>query len=402
MIPTAVVSLATSGQGQRVRMETAETLLHAIQRHGYCYLRHPSLPPQKLAAVKSMSKSFFTTLLPKLTEFQRESLLSDSGFRGYYRYIGASGRDDAIDCFSIGRDDLADPSALRRSYYVSAGWERDEFLPYISRQNPWEVLAGCDAERTAEFRRVMVDYYESCHTASMDILRHLAVAMGIKPAVSTAIELSDDAVDPEFFTSCHTKKDHNLEAKFYPRMGTVLRSKPLAAIKGASATNPTGPKLLRRKSALADPVVLSPVLPSAAGATDSSDTGVLLPQVRLDSHSDLSTVTILAQDALGGLEVFDDERDTFVAAPVLEDAVLINAGSFLERWTGGFIPATPHRVRSAGSEDRCSVVFFCFPDHDATIIPLLAREDNPALACHEDTFTAGDMMPPLIANAARS
>lgn len=56
-----------------------------------------------------------------LSLFELESIRAPNGFRGYYRYVGASGIDDAIDCFSVGRDDIADPAALRKPYYIAAG-----------------------------------------------------------------------------------------------------------------------------------------------------------------------------------------------------------------------------------------------------------------------------------------
>ena len=101
-------------------------------------------------------------------------------------------------------------------------------------------------------------------------------------------------------------------------------------------------------------------------------------------------MTLLAQDALGGLEVFDAVDEKYIPVPVLEDALLLNAGTFLEKWTSGLIEATMHRVRVLdGSPDRCSVVFFCFPNYDYVIEPLKLKEDGEP----EKSFQAGDMMP---------
>ncbi|CUG94320.1 2-oxoglutarate/Fe(II)-dependent dioxygenase, putative [Bodo saltans] len=383
-----------------VSRAAANELVDALQAHGYCYLKHDAVSPTLLKEVKTRGRNFFTSLYPSLSEFHKESLRTEMGYRGFYRYVGASGRDDAIDCFSIGRD-IHDPQRLRQDYYASAGWESSEYMPKISRVNPWGPLLEVSPNAGREFQQTLLTYYDACHEVSMDALRHIACALGIKPAQNNGEQLPDDAIDEDYFVSNHSKRDHNLEVKFYPQLGRVARSKPIAEVRGASEKNPTGPKVLRRKTASAEPL-----LPMAAASPGSSTdrsarnaspstTPASSPLVRLDKHSDLSTITLLAQDVMGGLEVYDETKEAFIEVPVLEDALLMNAGMFLERWTDGFIEATPHRVRSVGTEDRCSVVFFCFPNHDAVIDPMLQANDNPALA-QAASFTAGDMMPPVV------
>jgi isopenicillin N synthase-like dioxygenase len=53
----------------------------------------------------------------------------------------------------------------------------------------------------------------------------------------------------------------------------------------------------------------------------------------------------------------------------MEGHIVVNFGKLLERWTGGRIRATEHRVLSRGRE-RFSVPFFYEPRADATIAPL--------------------------------
>ena len=100
---------------------------------------------------------------------------------------------------------------------------------------------------------------------------------------------------------------------------------------------------------------------------------------RLSTHVDLSSITLLCQDALGGLEL--ELEGEFVPVPVQRDAVLCNAGVFLEEWSDGAIRALPHRVRGQGTNPRTSIVFFCWPNHDALI-------GGP-----EGTTHCGDRMP---------
>lgn len=375
------------------------------------------MPPSDISSFSRLGQRGGPTLVGRdnahrykcspLTPYELESIRAPHGFRGYYRYVGASGLDDAIDCFSIGRDDLADPSVLRRSYFEANGWEEQEYLPIISRRNPWDILLNhvnvVDAKREggrlhnphnnndnfmSDFRDMMVAYYEMCYSVTIDVLRHISCGLGIRPTIpqggGRANTSTDEEFDLDYFTPFHSKRDCDLQAKYYPRLGeaeTVMAHGGVQLQNLQSAQNPGGVKMLRRKGAKAKPFI--PSSPQEAGE----------PVVRLDSHKDLSTITLLSQDALGGLEVWDTDKKEYLEVPVLEDALLVNAGLFLERWTGGLIEATPHRVRSnPKGNHRCSIVFFGLPDHDARIEPLLQQGDNPVLD-GEDAFYAGDMMP---------
>lgn len=455
-------TLVKIGRGLlNVTESASNSLLESLQNHGYCYVQHPFIQKSILEQLHRDCRIFFEqyilqnsnhpsndgkssssnsqmteshqsflasstsfsrigqrggpTLVGRdnahrykcspLTPYELESIRAPHGFRGYYRYVGASGLDDAIDCFSIGRDDVADPSILRRSYFEANGWEGQEYLPIISRRNPWDILlnhvnvvnSGIEGERRhnphnnndnfmSDFRDMMVAYYEMCYSVTIDVLRHISCGLGIRPSVPQAGQNSsmDGGVfDLDYFTPFHSKRDCDLQAKYYPRLGEAetLGSHGGVQLQNLqSAQNPGGVKMLRRKGAKAKPFI------SSSQTQDE-------PVVRLDSHKDLSSITLLSQDALGGLEVWDTDKQEYVEVPVLEDALLVNAGLFLERWTGGLIEATPHRVRSnPRGNHRCSIVFFGLPNHDARIEPLLQQGDNPVLD-GEDAFYAGDMMP---------
>jgi isopenicillin N synthase-like dioxygenase len=55
--------------------------------------------------------------------------------------------------------------------------------------------------------------------------------------------------------------------------------------------------------------------------------------------------------------------------PPLENTLAVNFGLTLERWTGGRIKATQHRVIGSGRE-RYSIPFFYEPRADYVIAPL--------------------------------
>ncbi len=86
------------------------------------------------------------------------------------------------------------------------------------------------------------------------------------------------------------------------------------------------------------------------------------------AHVDSGFVTLLAQDGVPGLQA-QAESGAWIDVPPHEGTLAVNFGALLERWTGGRIRATRHRV--LGSDHaRCSIPFFYEPRVDAVIAPL--------------------------------
>jgi isopenicillin N synthase-like dioxygenase len=85
-------------------------------------------------------------------------------------------------------------------------------------------------------------------------------------------------------------------------------------------------------------------------------------------HVDSGFVTLLAQDGVAGLEV-EDRDGRWIGVPPTEGTLVVNFGKLLERWTGGAVRATRHRVIGTGRE-RFSVPFFYEPAVDAVVAPL--------------------------------
>ena len=86
------------------------------------------------------------------------------------------------------------------------------------------------------------------------------------------------------------------------------------------------------------------------------------------AHVDSGFVTLLAQDGVEGLQALAASGE-WVDVPPREGTLAINFGGLLERWTGGTIKATRHRVLSPGRA-RHSIPFFYEPRVDAVITPL--------------------------------
>ena len=85
-------------------------------------------------------------------------------------------------------------------------------------------------------------------------------------------------------------------------------------------------------------------------------------------HTDYGLITILAQDASGGLEVRGP--DGWIAAPAIADTFVVNLGDMLERMTGGRYKSTPHRVHNTSGVDRLSFPLFLDPAWDAEVLPV--------------------------------
>ena len=85
-------------------------------------------------------------------------------------------------------------------------------------------------------------------------------------------------------------------------------------------------------------------------------------------HADSGFLTLLAQNAVSGLQARNSGGD-WIDVPPQEGTLAVNFGKLLERWTGGQIRATVHRVIGDGSE-RFSVPFFYEPAGDAVIAPI--------------------------------
>ncbi|WP_309238626.1 isopenicillin N synthase family dioxygenase [Actinoplanes aureus] len=114
----------------------------------------------------------------------------------------------------------------------------------------------------------------------------------------------------------------------------------------------------------ARPTVLFRIFHYPPAPPDSDDWGV-------GEHTDYGLLTLLAQDANGGLQV--RSADGWIDAPPIPEAFVCNIGDMLDRLTGGYYRSTPHRVRNLSGRDRLSFPFFFDPDFTAEVPPLPRR-----------------------------
>lgn len=104
-------------------------------------------------------------------------------------------------------------------------------------------------------------------------------------------------------------------------------------------------------------------------------------------HTDYGGLTLLAQDATGGLQVLNKAGEWVTAHPI-PGTLVINVGDLMARWTNNRFSSNAHRVVNTSGRERYSVAVFFDPSFDTMIDPrdLL---DDPAAAKYQP-ITCGE------------
>lgn len=109
------------------------------------------------------------------------------------------------------------------------------------------------------------------------------------------------------------------------------------------------------------------------GSPDAEDN-----QFGISPHRDHGFITFLPLSNEPGLQIQTRDGE-WIAAEQVEDAIIVNTGEFMHRWTNGRFIATPHRVVPPRN-DRYSIAFFFNPTWDTEAVPLdtCVSADNPS------------------------
>ncbi|ODM90281.1 hypothetical protein Ocin01_16398 [Orchesella cincta] len=97
--------------------------------------------------------------------------------------------------------------------------------------------------------------------------------------------------------------------------------------------------------------------------------------IRCGEHCDWHTITLLFQDLVGGLDIRTVSGE-WVAATPIENSILLITGDLMEIYSGGRLPATPHRVRivddtKLDKKPRQSLLYAPSPDGNEEVAPLV-------------------------------
>jgi isopenicillin N synthase-like dioxygenase len=96
-------------------------------------------------------------------------------------------------------------------------------------------------------------------------------------------------------------------------------------------------------------------------------------------HTDYGLVTLLLQDAIGGLELRKRESDEWLAAPYVPGTLVVNIGDLFQRWTNDLYISNLHRVVNRTGLERFSIPTFFNLDYDAMVecLPTCQSADDP-------------------------
>ena len=103
----------------------------------------------------------------------------------------------------------------------------------------------------------------------------------------------------------------------------------------------------------------------------------------IGAHTDFGSVTLLLQDEVGGLQVFDAEMNEWIDVKPTKGALVVNLGNVMMRWSNDRYVSNLHRVINKSGRERYSIPFFYSGNPDFVIDCLPGCEDGMGKAKYE-------------------
>ena len=100
-----------------------------------------------------------------------------------------------------------------------------------------------------------------------------------------------------------------------------------------------------------------------------------LADVALGEHTDSGVLTLLIQDATGGLQAFSTD-DGWIDVDPRPGTIVVNLADCMQVWTNDRYRAALHRVRPMHDTDRMSIPYFLNPAIDAIVAPVAELVDG--------------------------
>jgi isopenicillin N synthase-like dioxygenase len=110
-------------------------------------------------------------------------------------------------------------------------------------------------------------------------------------------------------------------------------------------------------------------------------------EIGIGAHTDYGFLTVLSQDAVGGLQVRNRAGD-WVTAPPVEGTFIVNIGDLVQTLTNDRYTSTMHRVINTSGLERYSIPFFIDLDFDAIVEPVPTCVSE-ALPAKYEAYTCG-------------
>ncbi|KAI9846964.1 MAG: hypothetical protein M1837_003320 [Sclerophora amabilis] len=233
--------------GAATKQTVAQSVLDGFRNAGFIYLKNHGIPAATVQHVFSTSASFFAR-----PQSQKDALgwTTAEANRGYV----AHGREKVT---SI--TDRSDVEVLRSSNpdlkeSMEIGREDEPDLP-----NRWPTAEnGVNDEEGKAFKETMKQFFDTCQTLNMQVMRCIALGMGIEES---------------YFDEFTDRSDNTLRLLHYPS----VRKDVFRKNKG---------------------------------------------QVRAGEHSDYGSITLLFQDSRGGLQVLSPKGTFVDATPIPDTIVI--------------------------------------------------------------------------------
>ncbi|KAJ4390980.1 hypothetical protein N0V93_004579 [Gnomoniopsis smithogilvyi] len=100
----------------------------------------------------------------------------------------------------------------------------------------------------------------------------------------------------------------------------------------------------------------------------------------IGAHTDFGAITLLLQDSVDGLQVWDKHSSSWVDVEPIEGALVINLGNLMSRWTNEKYKSNVHRVINKSGRERYSIPLFVSgnPDYVVECISTCKRPEESA------------------------